>query len=233
MVALTSPNGATGVFEMDTQADMLLPFEGMGVDTDWQFQMPRAANPFDFDSIADVLITVDYTALHDVNYRNQVIQRLDRRVSANRTFSLRDHFPDEWYALSNPAPDATALVAQFRLDRKHFPPNIDGLKVENLMLYVSGLAQQTLTQPFVVCIRLLPSSNPNDGVVVDIASNGVADSRAGSPGAWSGIVGKSPVSEWELSVASNTDVQDLFRNGHIKDIVLNITYGGMLPEWPA
>jgi hypothetical protein len=64
LVALTSPISATGVFELDTQSEMLRPFESMGVDTFWQFEMPRAANPFDFRTIADVLVTIEYTALN-------------------------------------------------------------------------------------------------------------------------------------------------------------------------
>ncbi len=81
VVALTSPMNATGVFEMDVQSDMLLPFEAMGVDTSWEFQMPRAANPFDFDSISDVLVTIEYTALNNFDYRQQVIQKFNSRVS--------------------------------------------------------------------------------------------------------------------------------------------------------
>src|SRR6185436_8812146 len=47
LVALSSPRDATGLFELDTQSEMLLPFEGAGVETTWEFQMPRAANFFD------------------------------------------------------------------------------------------------------------------------------------------------------------------------------------------
>ena len=50
MVALTSPINATGVFELDAQSDLLLPFEGSGVDTTWELQLPPAANPFDFST---------------------------------------------------------------------------------------------------------------------------------------------------------------------------------------
>lgn len=68
-VALTSPVAATGVFDLDAQPDLLGPFEAMGVDTSWELELPRAANPFDFGSIADVLITIEYTALHSDDYR--------------------------------------------------------------------------------------------------------------------------------------------------------------------
>jgi hypothetical protein len=52
-VALTSPTNATGLFDLEPQSPMLLPFEALGVDTVWEFRMPRAANWFDYSTIAD------------------------------------------------------------------------------------------------------------------------------------------------------------------------------------
>jgi hypothetical protein len=43
-VALTSPLGATGLFELDAQPELMVPFESMGFDTAWELRMPRAAN---------------------------------------------------------------------------------------------------------------------------------------------------------------------------------------------
>jgi hypothetical protein len=51
IVALTSTVSPSGVFDLDTQADILLPFESSGVDTTWELRLPPAANPFDFASI--------------------------------------------------------------------------------------------------------------------------------------------------------------------------------------
>src|SRR5262249_49172286 len=91
-VALTSPSNATGLFDLDTQAELLRPFEGLGVDTVWEFRMPRAANRFDYGTITDVLLTIEYTALDSPDYRQQVIQGLDRSFSADRTFAFRQQF---------------------------------------------------------------------------------------------------------------------------------------------
>ena len=46
LTALTSPLNATGVFELNSQPEMLLPFEGIGVDTTWEFRMLKASNFF-------------------------------------------------------------------------------------------------------------------------------------------------------------------------------------------
>ena len=114
VVALTSPMNATGVFELDAQSDMLLPLEAMGVDTSWEFQMPRAANPFDFNSVADVLVTIEYTALHSFDYRQQVIKKLNPRVSSDRAFSFRAEFADAWYDLHHPETPEQSLSVSSR-----------------------------------------------------------------------------------------------------------------------
>jgi hypothetical protein len=102
-VALTSPMNATGLFELETQSELLLPFEFTGVDTMWHLEMPKAANPFDYRTIADVLFTIEYTSLSSLDYRQQVIQQLDRTVSADRPYSFCHQFADQWYDLNNPA----------------------------------------------------------------------------------------------------------------------------------
>jgi hypothetical protein len=43
---------------------MLLPFEGLGVDTTWEFRLLKRAYAFDFRTIADVLVTLEYTDSH-------------------------------------------------------------------------------------------------------------------------------------------------------------------------
>ena len=68
---------------------MLLPFEGMGVAANWAFSMPRAANSLDYSTVADVLVTIEYTALHSDAHRERVIGSLNRTVEGERPFSFR------------------------------------------------------------------------------------------------------------------------------------------------
>ncbi|MHC9062026.1 Tc toxin subunit A-related protein [Nitrospira sp. CMX1] len=70
-VAFTSPTAATGVFEVDIQSEPLNPFGGTGVDTTWFLELPQAANTLDFDSLMDVIITYDYTALINLDLRDR------------------------------------------------------------------------------------------------------------------------------------------------------------------
>ena len=136
-IAFTAPSNASGLFELEPDNGMLLSFEGMGVDTVWRLELPKPANPFDFRTVTDVFLTLEYTALGDPKYRHQVIRSLDRRYSADRSFSVQADFRDTWYDLNNPD---TARIrprrirAVLSLTRDDFPPNIADLSLAQLTL---------------------------------------------------------------------------------------------------
>ena len=134
-VALTSPMNATGLFELETQSELLLPFEFMGVDTMWHLEMPKAANPFDYRTIVDVLLTIEYTALSSLDYRQQVIQQLDRTLSADRLYSFRQQFADHWYELNNPDQTVAPMRVIFPTAREDFPPNVENVTMQQVALY--------------------------------------------------------------------------------------------------
>lgn len=94
-VALSSPNDASGLFELTPQSsEMLLPFEGLGVDTEWELRLPKPSNLFDYRTLMDVLFTLDYTAFDSTDYRQQVMRELETRLRADRAFSFRHQFAD-------------------------------------------------------------------------------------------------------------------------------------------
>jgi hypothetical protein len=232
LVALTSPSNATGLFELDIQSDMLLPFEGMGVDTTWELQMPKAANPFDYRTIADVLITFEYTALNNFTYRQQVIQSLNPETSADRPFSLRSQFADQWYELHNPEQSATPMVVRFKTAREDFPPNLDALKIQQVVLYFTRAPEQS----FEVSVSHLHFTEKGSAVEVGGGASsikGVISTRRGNAGSWMAMIGRSPVGEWELALPDNEQIRELFATDQIEDILLVITYSGRTPEWPV
>ncbi|HSH80569.1 MAG TPA: LamG-like jellyroll fold domain-containing protein, partial [Herpetosiphonaceae bacterium] len=202
LVALTSPNNATGLFELDTQGEMLLPFEAMGVDTTWEFEMPRAANSFDFRTIADVLITIEYTALNSFDYRQQVIQTLNLQTGGELSYSFRDQFADQWYELNNPDGSATPLTVQFTTTRADFPPNLEQLKVQQLMLYFARANGET-AEIDVGHLHFVPSAGANGAPVGGraISINGVISTARGNAPGWSTIRGRVPFGTWELHLA--------------------------------
>jgi len=242
LVALTSPMNATGLFALDAQPDMTLFFEGMGVDTAWELQLPRATNPFDYTTIADVLISIDYTALYSTDYRQQVIGHLDRSFSADGVYSLRQQFPDQWYDLHNPDQSKTPMSVKLTTSRTDFPPNLEDLRIEQVVLAYAtvnsgagSLPGTTLT--FTPTRGAVPlGSGPLSPI------DGVISTRRGNASAWEAMITQYPVGAWQLSLPNDAATRALFTDGsndakdateYIDDILLIITYGGVTPDWPT
>jgi hypothetical protein len=221
LVALTSAVSASGVFELDMQSDMLLPFESSGVDTTWIFELPPAANPFDFSGIADVLITIDYTALQDEEYRNQVISRLNaaRERGADRVLSLARDFPDDWYDLNNPV-DPSVRSATLTLRASDFPPGVQGLATSSLVVQLVGAGPVPDA-----AITLTRGAVGGDA----LTTGGVAGTRRGNATAWTPLIGSDPTGEWTLSFTGAAG--DLFADGLLDDIVLIVSWTGTAPAW--
>lgn len=231
-VALSSPNNATGLFELDLQSELLLPFEGLGVDTNWKLSLPKAANLFDYNTIADVLITLEYTALDSSTYRSQVIERLNPHFSADRAFSLRNQFPDQWYDLHNPDQTSTPLTVQFETQREDFPPNLEDLTIEQVLLY---FARSRTAQYESIELQLSFTEVDGQGEAVGgpaSATQDILSTRRGNASRWIPMIGKSPFGSWNLSLADTPQNRAIFAQEQLEDILLVITYHGQSPTWP-
>ncbi|MFK4067208.1 neuraminidase-like domain-containing protein [Streptomyces sp. NPDC029674] len=223
VVALTSPVGATGVFALDAQSDLLLPFESSGVDTSWELQLPPAANPFDFSSIVDVLITIDYTALYDSGYREQVTARLnaDRQRGADCVFSLARDFPDQWYDLNNP-PDAGDRATTLVLRDADFPMGIEELTTAAVAVRLTSSAA---VPPTVVALRRGAAGGEAT------TNDGIASTRRGNAADWRSLNGTTPAGAWHL--AFGPEARTLFDSGTLDDILLVLSWSGRGPAWTS
>jgi hypothetical protein len=234
-VAFTSPLNATGLVELEPEGELLLPFEGMGVDTSWDLQLPKAANPFDYRAVADVLLTLEYTALSNPVYRRQVIKQLDRKISGDRIFSFREQFSDSWYELNNADAMEDAgrrMVANFSTRRDDFPPHIEDLHIRHITLRVAR------KDGFVNEINIAGLNFTPKGETISVGGaartvEAVVSTRRPNGATWLGMQGKAPVGSWELKFPNNAQVKAWFKEGKIEDIALVVTFGGTTPQWPV
>jgi hypothetical protein len=219
--------------EPEPESPMLQPFEGMGVDTRWEFRMPKAANPIDYSSIADILVTIDYTALFSADFYQQVIQTLDSEFIANRAYSFRHQFADAWYDLNNPELSSAPMRVAFNTRPEDFPGNLSEIRIRHVSLYFACDNAGHFEVPVSALLFTVQGSNAAVGGGA-MSSDRVISTRSGSATSWAtGMIGKSPVGVWEIALPNTQEMKDRFKNDEIEDILFVITYSGRTPEWPA
>lgn len=134
-IVTSSGQNDSGLFETNLRDERYLPFEGSGVISDWQIQLP--ANPanneprqFDYDTISDVILHLRYTAREGGGpLKKGAIENLTQKIGeANlagsvRLFSIRHEFPTEWAKFQSFKIEGTTITAPLvlKLKPEHYP----------------------------------------------------------------------------------------------------------------
>ena len=180
-----------------------------------------------------MLITIEYTALNSFDYRQQVVWELGRTVSADRPFSLRQQFPDQWYDLNNPEQTATPMTVSFDTTHEDFPPNIEELMINHIVCYLVRPDREPFSQSLTTNLYFTPQGGTENGGGAS-STDGVFSTRRGNANDWlNKICNKVPEGTWRLALPNTQDVKDLFKTKEIEDILFVITYSGTAPEWPT
>ena len=144
---------------LPTPSEMYRLFEGLGAAGGWTLELPRASNTFDFSTLADVRVAFYLSARYSDAVAAKVATRLaalraadPRFTMRRRTLSTRAEFPDQWYALKNPAAGATERVLELDVRAVDFPYNEVNRRLREVAVYLSFAGP--LAQPVVVPVRL-------------------------------------------------------------------------------
>ena len=251
MIAFTSPTNATGTFDLQQlNPELYKPFENCGVAMNWVFEMPQYSNRMDFSSIADVQLTINYTALYSDTLRSQVLKKLGNTMSARRAFSVQLFYPDAWYDLFNPDPNASNRTFSFTITEDNFPINISNIQMADITMYFSINPQPDPNNPAVVGVYSLSLTrsdgsivvssnvpdNPNSPVTPVKSINNMIASKFRSGLDWQIFSGGSPLGKWDVAIdnsAGSGGINDLISNGQLKDIIFIIDYTADLPPYNA
>jgi hypothetical protein len=119
-IATSSGQNDSGLFELSFRDERYLPFELAGAVSRWRIELPLENNPFDFDSLSDVVLHLGYTAREG----GDVLRRAANAVAQEhlpgaglRLFDVRHDFPEVWHRLHRGTPGLLPL----RLGRERFP----------------------------------------------------------------------------------------------------------------
>jgi hypothetical protein len=99
VIATSTAQNDTGVFEFNFRDERYMPFEGAGAISSWKVELPSGFRQFDYQTISDVIIHISYTAQQDDSLRvkveanNGAIATALKSTPLARLFSLRQEFP--------------------------------------------------------------------------------------------------------------------------------------------
>jgi hypothetical protein len=195
----SSANNDAGVFDFNFHDERYLPFEGAGAVSTWRLNLPKTMRAFSYDTIADVLLHISYTAREgDAEAaENRLANLFNAYVNDYGLFrlvSLRHEFPDALNRLfSQPLQSTT-----FELTPAHFP-------------YLLASRELTLVKPAEVYLK--PKGNAVAAVTGTMKLNG-ANSVAWTPtGQGSAVTGRykngtvdligTPFRTWTIEAGEN------------------------------
>jgi hypothetical protein len=138
-----------GLFEFNFRDERYLPFEGAGAISRWQLEMPNEFRQFDYDSISDVILHVNYTARESGSaLRDAAIQHLHDGINAlvtgdnapglHQSFSARHEFPTEFHRFLHPAAESEQQTLTLNFTQKRFPYMFKGrdIAVDQVHVFV-------------------------------------------------------------------------------------------------
>ncbi|GLV54299.1 hypothetical protein KDH_11470 [Dictyobacter sp. S3.2.2.5] len=129
IVTSTGQNDS-GLFETNLHDERYLPFEGSGAISEWQLELPADLRQFDYETIADVILHVRYTARQGgALLRKAAVANLKaaienaQTIGSIRLFSIRHEFPSEWARFKNAQLDGVTKFAELSLTLRaeHYP----------------------------------------------------------------------------------------------------------------
>jgi hypothetical protein len=133
-----------GLFEANLRDERYLPFEGAGAISSWSLDLLGKPRPFDYDTIADVILSIRYTARADGS-RASAEQAAEQWLKNNsaRVFSMRHEFGSEWAASKRPMSSSSEKASlKFSLGKEHFPYRLEKMTqpAKRLHLFFAGSA---------------------------------------------------------------------------------------------
>ncbi len=231
-IATSSAQNDSGLFEFNFRDERFLPFERAGAISTWQLDLPKTFHNFDYDSISDVILHLNYTAREggdalgetvSAHIQGNINQWLDETAQQgqglSRLFSLKREFPSELHRLLFPAEGEPQSV-DLDIGHRHFPYFLRGrtLTATAGTLYLklredASPEDLSLNLDTVEDLDFSPVTNPLTNPKTEI--EGLFDTQF----SLNRLIGGDNAQPWPLQVASgNLDPEA------VEDLCLLITY---------
>lgn len=113
-IATSNGQNDHGMFELNFRDERYLPFEGAGAISTWHIKLNKDLPAFDFSTVSDVVIHMNYTAreggellrfkaVEELNKKMNDMALAESRRGLYRVFDLKREYSDQWYKFLHPA----------------------------------------------------------------------------------------------------------------------------------
>jgi hypothetical protein len=213
-IAVSSGQNDAGVFELNFKDERYLPFEGAGVISKWQLDLPSDFRQFDYDSITDVIFTVRYISKNggdklrkpagdSVLAYIQSVEDLSRTQGLFALFDLKSEFALEWARASGSLATVATSSAQAQPTAFHLNNLVDRLPMftrgrdhKKIVAQNITLLTQTDLPPSAYSLSVDPTGN-QDPIVFSSDPNSVGTLQVMTAG---DEVGATFAAPWTLNI---------------------------------
>ena len=132
-----------GMFQLNFADERFLPFEGTGAISNWKIDLPIEDNQFDFSTISDVIIHIQYTSKDGGNTLAVGARSALTSILPNagvRLLSMKSEFPTAWHRFFYPTISGADQELVMQLKVEHFPfyARNKTIKVKSITLIFDG-----------------------------------------------------------------------------------------------
>jgi receptor-binding and translocation channel-forming TcA subunit of Tc toxin/ABC toxin-like protein/neuraminidase-like protein len=185
--------------------DRYLPFEGTGAISTWRLDLPLGANRIDFSAIADVVITLTYSAVVGGGvFKDAVVGMIADKYAGQASMALQQRYPDAWARFLNPgAPLPQSMT--FAVGPDAVPTNLGSPRA------VKAYVQFDLTIPFTGPLKVELAPAAGGSLTLDLTQK-----TPWAAGAIDCLL--TPGANWTLTLKQIPPA--LLQDGHLKPGVL-------------
>ncbi|HEY9817671.1 MAG TPA: hypothetical protein V6D20_17975, partial [Candidatus Obscuribacterales bacterium] len=219
-IATSSAQNDSGLFELRISGDeRYLPFEGAGVISQWRLELPSEFRQFDYNTITDVILHINYTAREGgdalksaaTDHVRGVVDQTIEGVFLMRMFSAKHEFPGEWHQFLHPEQEDTPHTLELNLNPERFPFLFQGktVTINRTTLYLKLKEADTAPDAVISSVTLTPpDAQSGNGISFDSAT-------PDHPLPWAQVDSESEVtnsSTWTLTAEDVTpdQLEDIF-----------------------
>ncbi len=206
----------SGLFEFNLRDERYLPFEGAGAVSNWKIELPTTYKQFDYNTIADVILHVRYTARQGGSSFKQAVESeitnslnemlLDQsKKGLFRMFSLKQEFSDQLHQFLNPTQGQSGKVS-LNLAQSRFPYLFHDMDIEITTIYVYAKLKEGTGSSAAISVKLTPPGEAN-ATTLDLESASVLGGLPNDSMTGSFTVGKYTLEE--ISGIDSNTIEDI------------------------